>query len=286
MDSDNEIDTLIVILSIALWLRTRPRQWGVRPIYRLRREQGEYWNLFCEIKRGDPQQFFKYTRMDCAKFDELLEILKPHLKERSMRTTLIPEERLALTLRYLATGDQTHSIAWGFRVGRSTARQIILETCEAIWIALSTIYLPQKTPQDWYEIGKDFLEIWNLPNCVGAIDGKHIAIQSPPNSGSLYFSYKKSHSIVLMAACDAKYKFTMANVGALGSDNDAGIFGKTEFGKALLNGQLNLPPDTQLPNSNVTFPHFFVGDEAFPLYKSLMRPYPGRQLTQEKSIFN
>ncbi|CAH1998036.1 unnamed protein product [Acanthoscelides obtectus] len=33
-------------------------------------------------------------------------------------------------------------------------------------------------------------------------------------------------------------------------------------------------------------PYFFVGDEAFPLKPYLMRPYPGRQLTEQKSVFN
>ena len=37
---------------------------------------------------------------------------------------------------------------------------------------------------------KDFQEIWNLLHYIGAIDGKHVAIKSPLNSGSSYFNYK------------------------------------------------------------------------------------------------
>ena len=41
------------------------------------------------------------------------------------------------------------------------------------------------TLQDWENIIKDFDEIWNMPHCLGAIDGKYIAVRQPKQSGSL-----------------------------------------------------------------------------------------------------
>lgn len=43
--------------------------------------------------------------------------------------------------------------------------------------------------QDWQNITEEYNEKWNFPNCIGAINGKHIVIQSPMNSGSEYINY-------------------------------------------------------------------------------------------------
>jgi len=51
---------------------------------------------------------------------------------------------------------------------------------------------------------------------------------------------------------------------------------------------LNIPKDNALPNTQNVMPYVIVGDEAFPLKKYLLRPYPGSQIQGDSSkrIFN
>ena len=52
---------------------------------------------------------------------------------------------------------------------------------------------------------------------------ENIVIKPPPNSGSYYFNYKHSFSIVL-AVVDADYKFIYIDVGCNGRVADGGVF--------------------------------------------------------------
>ncbi|CAG7829669.1 unnamed protein product, partial [Allacma fusca] len=85
------------------------------------------------------------------------------------------------------------------------------------------------------------------------------------NSSSVYYNYKGYFSVVMLAVCDANYSFTYANVGAVGSESDGGIFRRSKFGEKMMTNNLALPPDKLLPNTNISSPFVFVGDEAFPL---------------------
>ena len=74
-------------------------------------------------------------------------------------------------------------------------------------------------------------------------------MQAPHNSGSAYFNYKKTHSIVLLAVCNAKYEFTMVDIGDSGRQSDGSIYNNSHLGFAIENNTLNLP-DPDVVGSN------------------------------------
>ena len=77
---------------------------------------------------------------------------------------------------------------------------------------------------DWTTVDNDVFSRWNFPHCLVSIDGKHIQITAPDNSGSMFYNYKGTHSTVLLAVADANYSVMYADVGCQGRISDGGIF--------------------------------------------------------------
>lgn len=116
------------------------------------------------------------------------------------RRALTTAIKLAITLRFLATGDSYKSLMCGFRVADSTMSTMIPEVCEAIITEYKdeAVDMPRSQEQ-WQEVADEFARRWQFHHCLGAIDGKHIAIKKPNNGGSFFFNYKGFHSLVLLA---------------------------------------------------------------------------------------
>lgn len=142
------------------------------------------------------------------------------------------------------------------------------------------------TYEEWIEIAKEFGDKHQFWNVLGAIDGKHIAIKKPANSGSLYYNFKGFYSIVLLALVNAKKEFIMVDVGMNGRISDGGVFYYSTYEALLQQNCLNTPEPAPLPNTTECFQYVFVGDEAFALRVNLMKPYPEKTLTPNQFEFN
>lgn len=188
--------------------------------------------------------------------------------------------------RYLATGAKFSSIAENFRIGTTTVSRIVAKVCDILWTKLQPLVMPECTTEDWKRIAREFEEVCQFKNCVGAIDGKHVYMFAPPRSGSSFFNYKHRFSTVMMCVADAKRRIVMLDVGSMGRFSDGGILSDSLFGIRLKENNLNLPTPQPLYEGGEPAPFVFIGDEAFPLMPNLMRPYPRDSLNSQKRIFN
>ena len=153
MDSDDEKPT-----------RGKTREWVKR------REQSRYFNnIVKELKVEDRLGFREIFRMNVGDFEFILGKISYLISPRQMSNfgghlPIMPDERLALTLRYIATGESFESLSFQFRISLNAVSYIIKGYCNALVDELVPLFV--KTPlseseQEWLQISKKFETRWN-----------------------------------------------------------------------------------------------------------------------------
>ncbi|KAF9411106.1 hypothetical protein HW555_009968, partial [Spodoptera exigua] len=113
--------------------KSRKRRWWKTNLYKRRS------SLLVELKSQHISgQYKNFTRMSPTDFEYLLTIIAPKISRQDtiMRSAISPQDRLALTLRFLATGDSFTSLQYTFRISKQSMSCIVPEVCEAIIKAL------------------------------------------------------------------------------------------------------------------------------------------------------
>ena len=243
-----------------------------------------------------PKHIVNFFRLSKEQFFYIVNIVRPSLEKKPqpfpinlVRSNVSVDERVAVTLRFLATGESFHSLEYSFRITRQHISDIVFETCMAIYEKLCSEFLKvPNTEEEWKAIADRFSERWNFPNGIGAIDGKRVLIQQPGNSGSHYYDYKGNNSVILLAIFGPDYQCIWANVGANGHASDASIWKDCDIKCQLSSpdNPLNLPPPQALPGRSKPVPYLLTSDDAFSLTTYLMKPFPLSGLSDEQRIFN
>ncbi|XP_077283231.1 uncharacterized protein LOC143909203 [Arctopsyche grandis] len=164
-------------------------------------------------------------------------MMKVHITKKNtrIRDAISPEERITVTLRYLATGMNFTTLSQDFLIGRSTVAEIIKETCAALWEVLQPVEMPEPTKDSWQTVAEQFYIKTNFPNCIGAVD-----------------------------VADSNLCFLTIDVGSCDKETDSNIFRNSNFGKKLYGGMSDLPFDRKLlDTTGPVQPFVLLGDEAF-----------------------
>ena len=263
----------------------------------------------------------RYVRISPERFHHLVDLLREKIsKENRYQLPIYPEERLAITLRYLATENSQRDVAFVFKIGQLTIYHIIIEVCDKIWDVLNEYVRPSSLTQDWNKIAEEllgfwdmlhciefwdmlhcigfwdmlrcigfwdmlhYIGFWDMLHCIGALDGKHISIRKPSTSGSLWHDYKGFFSMVLLAVCDAGYCFTLVDVGEYVSNNDNGILTNSKMRRRFGNREMSIPESEKKFEDHSELHYFLVEDKIFPLQTRHLKDL--KDLHRQKVLVN
>ena len=123
--------------------RKRKRKIWTKPWLLKRNELGFYNNLLAEFRLEDEDWYKNYLRMSANDFDELLSLVNDDLVKQNthLRDSIPAAIKLALTIRYLATGISFTELQYQYRVHKSTISIFVPKVCEAIYQNLREKYM-------------------------------------------------------------------------------------------------------------------------------------------------
>lgn len=144
---------IAVLLKKRLKNRSKRRRFWVRNLIRNRETENINENLLRDLRNDESDGFKQHFRISPEHFDFLLEKVRPLIskKDTKMRKAISAEVRLAITLRYLASGDSFRSLMLLFRVAHNTISGIVSATCKSIYSVLLPDYLKVRTKYIIYE---------------------------------------------------------------------------------------------------------------------------------------
>lgn len=210
-------------------------------------------------------------RLDSAGIRYVTDLLRDSLQSHTKRNkALSPETKVAITLRYLATGKMQLCNADDFGITQPTISRVITQTLVALTqpqVYTQFVKFP-RTAQEIRTKQAQFYQIARFPGVAGAIDGTHIKIIAPVENENIYVNRKNEHTINVQVVCDAKCKLLDVVAKWPGSVHDARIL--DESGLKIFFERNLVPVQCHL-----------LGDSGYPYKRWLktpyLRPQPGYQ---------
>ena len=158
----------------------------------------------CSIRTFTPQMWMENFRVSRETFLYICEQLRPKIAkmDTTFRKVIPVEERVAVTLWYLATPRKYRTIAYLFGIARCIVCIIERDVCKVIVDVLSLLYIRFHTGNELLCTVSAIEAVHGVPQCVGAVDGLHISTNTPNRNHTDYYNRKLLYSVILQAVVD------------------------------------------------------------------------------------
>ncbi|CAL5199216.1 unnamed protein product [Lathyrus oleraceus] len=248
-----------------LWVKNRSQDW---------------WQS-CISPEFPEQEFRRCFRMSKSTFHFICSELDSAVtKKNTMLRDAIPvQQRVAVCIWRLATGDPLRLVSKRFGLGISTCHKLVLEVCAAIKKVLMPKFISWPDEKNLKLIKQEYESLSGIPNVGGSMYTTHIPIIAPKSNVNSYFNkrhtqrnQKTSYSVTVQGVVDTKGIFTDVCIGWPGSYPDDQVLEKSVLYQRVMRGNLK---DV-----------WVVGNSGFPLMDGILVPYTHQNLTWTQHAFN
>ncbi|GBP40871.1 hypothetical protein EVAR_88932_1 [Eumeta japonica] len=153
-------DLLAIAFLLLINKKKKRRRYWIHPLNTRRVYESPYYLKRAKL-RAHPNKFFDFYRMSINSFDELHNGIRDKLIKQNtcMRLSLDTEEKLTITLRFLATGKNFEELHFEYLMGSRTVSAVVKETCTAIWEVFQPLEMkPPSSKERWLEIAENYFK--------------------------------------------------------------------------------------------------------------------------------
>jgi hypothetical protein len=140
------------------------------------------------------------------------------------RVSVPVQERIAMALHRLGSGDGLQTIGDLYGVHKSTLSIIVREFCRAMRKYLQPVFVQTPSKSQFRVLASKFEELHGIPYIIGAIDGSHILVLAPIIGGEDYYCRRSFHSAILQGIVGPDCMFWNYEFGWAGSLHDWAVF--------------------------------------------------------------
>ena len=202
--------------------------------------------------------FRRQLRLSRNTFAMLLNILRPRLTKQNTCLRVTGKKILALGMYHLAHANSYVTIGPNFNVGKTTVIEAVEDVVDALCDIKHKYIKSPSTNREILATRQTFENLTNLPDLVGAIDGTHIKIETPTESGPDYFRRLQQHDVVVQAVADGEKRFLGVAAGSPGSMHDSRVLRNSVLYRRINNSEFLLGPIVRVGGREVK--HILLGD--------------------------
>ncbi|KAM8709754.1 hypothetical protein ACLKA7_016543 [Drosophila subpalustris] len=249
----------------------------------LRKNQSEFLskeNLLSELQsRKDECYHLNYfLAITESQFRYLVQKLEPIISQyapQRKKKSFSAEERLAITLKYLATGEVHSCRNYCFRASKFVINEMIANICLGFYEHLKDQYVTlPKTDEQWRNAATDMERKHKLPLCVGNLFMRSIQLQNNVSNDD-----RKRAAVIFTAIVDADNNFQYVKVERATSSRPNDIYNQTTAVELIEQKMQAL--EARLEQDHQSY--YLAGDSVLPSTSYLVST---RNVTEDSGIYN
>ncbi|KAH8293752.1 hypothetical protein KR054_003880 [Drosophila jambulina] len=257
----------------------------------LRKNQAEFLskeNLLSELQsRKDECYHLNYfLAITESQFRYLVQKLEPIISQyapQRKKKSFSAEERLAITLKYLATGEVHSCRNYCFRASKFVINEMIANICLGFYEHLNDQYVTlPKTDDQWRSAAEEMERKHNLPQCVGNLFMRSIQLQGSgsgaASSGAAGGDDRKRATVIFTGIVDADNNFQYATVERAASSRPNDIYNQTTAVELIRHKMHTLEEQSEQMDRQG---YYFAGDSVLPATSYLVTT---RNLPKDRAV--